>query len=232
LEFQDIVCSPIFDSFRTEHTPEYQQTVAKLEQKQADAAAARAQNIAERAAQKAQELARVAEEQAKQATADRKARLAQNILKAQQVLHDVTQATEDSGYNFDGLDDFFQGIFQPGGNQQMSAKITRYVHSHGAEHARTMFARSAPAKEEYISGELADIYQREGCAIQEILTRNSTTTVTELLKVFSMEQLAAEIQEAAPWLWKALVVLSEPDKSTHRESAGEARRDKGLVRFI
>ncbi|KAJ7929449.1 hypothetical protein B0H13DRAFT_2228509 [Mycena leptocephala] len=190
----------------SQHTPEYQQTAAKLEQKRVDAAAARARNTAEKAAQKAQELAQV-----------------------QQVLHDITQATEDGGYNFDDLDDFFQGVFQPGGDQQMSAKITRYVHSHGAEHARTMFARSAPAKEEYISGELADIYQREGRAIQEILTRNSTTTVTELLKVFSMEQLAAEIQKAAPWLWKVLVVLSEPDKSTRPESAGEARRDKGLV---
>ncbi|KAJ7438253.1 hypothetical protein FB451DRAFT_1344411 [Mycena latifolia] len=92
-----------------------------------------------------------------------------------------------------------------------------------------MFARSTPAKNEYISGELAEIYQREGRAIQGILTRNSTTTVMELLKVFSMEKLAMELEKAAPWLWEALVVVSEPDGSTRRESAGEARRDKGLV---
>jgi hypothetical protein len=94
-----------------------------------------------------------------------------------------------------------------------------------------MFARSESAKEDYISTELVEIYQREGRAIQEILTRSSTTTVMELLKQFSMDQLAAELEEAAPWLWRALVVVSEPDKNTRAERAGESRKHKGLVSF-
>ncbi|KAF8157762.1 hypothetical protein K438DRAFT_2073769, partial [Mycena galopus ATCC 62051] len=44
-----------------------------------------------------------------------------------------------------------------------------------------------------------------------------------------MADLAAELEEAAPWLWRALVVVSEPDNKTRTERAGEARRDKGLV---
>ncbi|KAJ7891095.1 hypothetical protein B0H13DRAFT_1515792, partial [Mycena leptocephala] len=68
--------------------------------------------------------------------------------------------------------------------------------------------------------------QREGRAIQEILTRDSTTTVMELLKQFSMDQLATELEEAAPWLWRALVV---PGRNTRAERVGESRKHKGLV---
>ncbi|KAJ7235273.1 hypothetical protein B0H12DRAFT_1027471 [Mycena haematopus] len=73
------------------------------------------------------------------------------------------------------------------------------------------------------------IFQREGSAIQALLTRGSTTTVTDLLKEFSMDQLAAEIQVKAPYLWTALTVLAEPDQSTRRDADGENRRNKGLV---
>ncbi|KAJ7820388.1 hypothetical protein B0H14DRAFT_3089251 [Mycena olivaceomarginata] len=75
------------------------------------------------------------------------------------------------------MDDFFQGVFRPGGDQYTSRKITAYVQKHGAELARTILARSESAKEDYISTELAEIYQREGRAIQDVLTRNSTTTL-------------------------------------------------------
>ncbi|KAJ7027815.1 hypothetical protein C8F04DRAFT_1008089, partial [Mycena alexandri] len=92
-----------------------------------------------------------------------------------------------------------------------------------------MFMRSKEAKEDFISDELAEIFQHEGRAIQAVLTRGSTTTVTELLKDFSMDQLAEEIQEAAPYLWAALAALAEPDQSTRRDSDGEPRRNKGLV---
>ncbi|KAF8125886.1 hypothetical protein K438DRAFT_1458742, partial [Mycena galopus ATCC 62051] len=136
---------------------------------------------------------------------------------------------EDGGYNFEDANEFFQSVFRSGGDQQVSRKISLFVQKHGAELARTMFARSDSAKADYISTELAEIYQHEGRAIQEILTRNSTTTVMELLKQFSMADLAAELEEAAPWLWRALVMVSEPDNKTRTERAGEARRDKGLV---
>jgi hypothetical protein len=76
-----------------------------------------------------------------------------------------------------------------------------------------MFQRSSEAKEMFILTEMAEIFQREGRAIQVLLTRNSTTTVTDLLKEFSMDQLAAEIEESAPYLWSALAVLTEPDQA-------------------
>ncbi|KAK7034899.1 hypothetical protein R3P38DRAFT_3184341 [Favolaschia claudopus] len=92
-----------------------------------------------------------------------------------------------------------------------------------------MFKRSKEAREEYFLDAFTEIFQREGRAIQAILTRDSTTTVTELLKGFSMEQLAEELEAAAPTLWAALAAISIPNKSTRRAADGENRRDKGLV---
>ncbi|KAJ7448400.1 hypothetical protein FB451DRAFT_1053929 [Mycena latifolia] len=201
----------------------YTKAAAELAKKKEETAARKEKAAQEEAAKKAEAAAQAAAEQLKIAAAEKKVQDTANTIKAQRVIADLTKSTEDGGYNFKDLDEFFQGVFRVGGDQHISANITRYVHGHGADLVRGIFARSAPAKEEYISGELAEIYQREGRAIQDILTRSSTTTVMELLKVFSMAQLAAELEEAAPWLWKALVTLSEP------ESAGEARRDKGLV---
>ncbi|KAJ7232237.1 hypothetical protein C8J57DRAFT_1029722, partial [Mycena rebaudengoi] len=77
--------------------------------------------------------------------------------------------------------------------------------------------------------ELAEIFQREGAAIQEVLTRNSTTSVLELLKSFSMDQLAGELQAVAPTLWEMLVEISVPAASTRSEHLDEPHRDKGLV---
>jgi hypothetical protein len=76
-----------------------------------------------------------------------------------------------------------------------------------------MFQRSPEAKEMFILTEMAEIFQREGRAIQVLLTRNSITTVTDLLKEFSMDQLAAEIEGSAPYLWSALAVLTESDQA-------------------
>ncbi|KAJ7811323.1 hypothetical protein B0H14DRAFT_2606589 [Mycena olivaceomarginata] len=199
----------------------YQQAYTQLTKKKADAAAAQAQAAAAVAAQKAAERAREAEEQARNAAtlaaAAQKEHDAANTVKAQKVLSDVLKSEKEGGHNFEDMDDFFRGVFRPGGDQYTSRKITAYVQKHGAELARTILARSESAKEDYISTELAEIYQREGRAIQDVLTRNSTTT------------LAVGLEEAAPWLWRALVVISEPDKNTRAERAGETRKHKGLV---
>ncbi|KAK7030657.1 hypothetical protein R3P38DRAFT_3266396 [Favolaschia claudopus] len=200
----------------------YQEALAQLTEKKEHA-------VADRAFAAEQKRLMEAEEQAKQAADLRRARDAECTIKAQQVLADVLKPAEDGGYNFVDLEEFFQGVFRPGGDRNASLNISRYVGAHGAELARTMFARSDSAREDYISTELAEIYRHEGRAIQNILTRNSTTSVINLLKEFSMDQLAAELEMAAPWLWRAMVVIAEPDKSTRSERDGESRKHKGLV---
>ncbi|KAJ7137065.1 hypothetical protein C8R44DRAFT_948841 [Mycena epipterygia] len=159
----------------------------------------------ERAAEKAHEqqveadlaAARKAEEQAAIQTAQD----AEDTRRAQEVIRILTTSEENGGFNFTSLEQFFDALWRKGGDAAISAKITKYIQRHGAEHAKGMFKRSKEAKEEYISDALAGIFQREGRAIQAILTRDSTTTVTALLQDFSMDNLAEDIQAAAPhWL--------------------------------
>ncbi|KAJ7434061.1 hypothetical protein FB451DRAFT_1063870 [Mycena latifolia] len=73
-----------------------------------------------------------------------------------------------------------------------------------------MFKHSNSVKDDYISHALVEIFQKEGRAIQSILTRNSTTTVTELLKEFSMDELGEQLEVATLTLWAALAMLSAP----------------------
>ncbi|KAJ7265697.1 hypothetical protein C8J57DRAFT_1620793 [Mycena rebaudengoi] len=69
---------------------------------------------------------RVAKEEEEKAAAEKVALHAQKTRDAQQVLADVTASTEDGGYNFKDLDEFFSAIFRTGGDYQASANLTRY----------------------------------------------------------------------------------------------------------
>ncbi|KAJ7728485.1 hypothetical protein B0H16DRAFT_1330899 [Mycena metata] len=138
--------------------------------------------------------------------AERKAKLeAEETRRAQSFVKRVTDSEANGGFNFKSLDHFFTALWRTGsgGDQQMSRVISKYVKDHGVAHATNMFRRSQEAKEEFISQEMAEIFEREGRAIQALLTRDGTS-ITELLKDFSMEYLAAEIEANAPHLWAAL----------------------------
>ncbi|KAJ6475102.1 hypothetical protein C8R47DRAFT_1053159 [Mycena vitilis] len=200
-----------------------------LEAKSSGRSAAKERLAKERAEAKARERKRAAEEAAKEAAEKQAAVDAENTRRAQEVLRLLTVSEADGGFNFSSLEEFFDALWRKGGDATTSSLITKYVQRHGSEHVKAMFKRSTEAKEEYISDALAEIFQQEGRAIQAILTRDSTTTVTDLLKEFSMDQLAAEIQAKAPHLWAALAVLADPDQSTRRDADGETQRHKGLV---
>ncbi|KAJ7177836.1 hypothetical protein C8R46DRAFT_987802 [Mycena filopes] len=205
---------------------QHEEARAELKRKAEEKAALRTAEKEERRAHQhslaAEKKAR--EDAAKQALVD-----ADNTRRAQEVIRLLTASDADGGFNFRNLEEFFDALWRRGGDANISSIITKYIQRHGAEHARGMFARSEEAKEDFISAELAEIFQQEGRAIQAILTRDSTTTVMELLKDFSMDVLADEIREAAPHLWAALAVLATPDQATRRDSDGEPRRNKGLV---
>ncbi|KAJ6577766.1 hypothetical protein B0H19DRAFT_1337487 [Mycena capillaripes] len=201
---------------------------AELERKAAELVIAKQQMAALHAEAKAREK-RLAEERVAKEAAEIQATLdAEDTRRAQEVMRRILSDGKD-GFNFKSLDHFFKAFWRKGGDATISRIISKYVGDHGSEHAAHMFKRSAKAREDYISKEMVEIFQREGRAIQAILTRDSTTSVTDLLKIFSMEQLAQEIEAKAPCLWDALTVLSEPDQSTRRDDDGENRRNKGLV---
>ncbi|KAJ7779456.1 hypothetical protein DFH07DRAFT_730227, partial [Mycena maculata] len=129
--------------------------------------------------------------------------------------------------------DLFETITAPGGDAQASANVTRFLKSHGKQIVDTVFDR-VPAIgqqcfDERFDKQLERVLQKEGKAIQELLTREQGTSVLELLEEFSMEQLGDELQEVAPTLWRILETTAIPDKTTRREEQGEARRQKRLV---
>ncbi|KAJ7149729.1 hypothetical protein C8R46DRAFT_1309677 [Mycena filopes] len=205
---------------------DHEEARAELKRKAEEKAAWR---TAEKEERRAHQRSLAAEKKAREDTAKQALVDADNTRRAQEVIRLLTASDADGGFNFRNLEEFFDALWRRGGDANISSIITKYIQRHGAEHARGMFARSEEAKEDFISAELAEIFQQEGRAIQAILTRDSTTTVMELLKDFSMDVLADEIREAAPHLWAALAVLATPDQATRRDSDGEPRRNKGLV---
>ncbi|KAF7289742.1 hypothetical protein MIND_01347800 [Mycena indigotica] len=154
---------------------------------------------------------------------------ASETLKAHGVVKQILGDPEDGGFGFGSLKQFFDALWRPGGDRATSSLLSKYVEKHGADHARNMFRRSNQARDDYISEELAKILQKEGRAIQALLTREWTTSVTDLLQQFSMEDLTVQLEQVAPTLWETLGLVSTPDQSTRRQSSGDNRRDKSLV---
>ncbi|KAK7018609.1 hypothetical protein R3P38DRAFT_3200988 [Favolaschia claudopus] len=174
------------------------EAMKKLETKTFTAAAHRLRSKQARLDAKKRERKLAADRRAKEAAEQQVARDAAKTIRAQQILDLITAPEDEGGFNFESLSEFFDAVWRPGGDGIISSKITKYIQSHGAQHAAAMFKRSKEARTEYLSDAFAEIFQREGRAIQAILTRDSTTTVTDLLKDFSMDQLAEELEAAAP----------------------------------
>ncbi|KAJ7705744.1 hypothetical protein B0H16DRAFT_1901711 [Mycena metata] len=116
--------------------------------------------------------------------------------------------------------------------QDFFNKITKQERR-GAELFREIVERVPEVGEEFVDKEfdakLEKVLQAEGLAIQELLSRHWTTSVTELLKEFDMEQLGQQLQGIAPTLWKILERVSIPSQETRRMSDGASRREKTLI---
>ncbi|KAF7378269.1 hypothetical protein MSAN_00252300 [Mycena sanguinolenta] len=213
----------------TPHTRRLKRTVQKLrssnrspDKRMVSAAELELENKAAAKKQKALLEAEAKErervQQAAKEAAESKARLEEDeTRRAQGVIKRITASEADGGFNFKNLDQFFTALWRTGsgGDQYISKIITTY--------------RSPETKQNFISQEMAKIFEREGRAIQALLTRDWTTSIMDLLKNFSMDQLATELEANAPYLWAALAVLADPDQATRREADGENRRNKGLV---
>ncbi|KAJ7891094.1 hypothetical protein B0H13DRAFT_2340674 [Mycena leptocephala] len=101
-------------SHDTPSRQEYQQAMTELSKKKADAVMARA-NAA--ATQKAEKEAKDSEEHAQKFAVEQKFKLCDtvNTVKAQRILADLIKPTEEGGYSFKDLNEFFQSAFRPGG---------------------------------------------------------------------------------------------------------------------
>ncbi|KAJ7772145.1 hypothetical protein DFH07DRAFT_866360 [Mycena maculata] len=147
----------------------------------------------------------------------------------------MTTPEEEGGAGFGSMGDFVQSLFATdcGGNTQISANLTRYLKNHGVELLNQIIDRAPEVGEEFLDekfdARLEKLLRAEGKAIQQLLSCDWTTSVTELLKEFSMEQLGDQLQEVAPTLWRILERVSTPSKETRREHEGASRREKTLV---
>ncbi|KAJ7701064.1 hypothetical protein B0H16DRAFT_1834246 [Mycena metata] len=161
------------------------------------------------------------------------AETARKRAKAEEFLAQMTAAEEEGGVGFSSLMELFTTITAPGGDTQASANVTRFFKSHGRQIVDTIFERVPAIGQEFLDEkfdeQLERVLQKEGKAIQELLTREQGTSILELLEEFSMEQLGDQLQEVAPTLWRILETTAVPDKTTRREEKGEARRQKRLV---
>ncbi|KAK7012488.1 hypothetical protein R3P38DRAFT_3324118 [Favolaschia claudopus] len=205
---------------------------AEKEQMQADVLKLRR---AREAQQKRELRAEVAEVRRQEFEAAIEAKEERDHLRAQQHFAKITAPVEDGGAGFEDLSTFFDSLFASGrgGDAQMSANLTRFLKTHGEHVLQLIVERVPEVGQQFLDKELdkklEEVLKAEGEAIQSHLTREWTTSITELLKEFSMEKLGEELQEVAPTLWRILQQVSTPDKETRRESAGTSRREKSLV---
>ncbi|KAJ7677233.1 hypothetical protein B0H17DRAFT_1139740 [Mycena rosella] len=97
---------------------------------------------------------------------------------------------------------------------------------HGKDVIQAIVDRVPAVGEEFIDqefdGKLDKVLQAEGAAIQKLLSRDWTVDVMTLLQEFSMEELAQQLIEVAPTLWRILETVSTASASTRRKSQVEA----------
>lgn len=185
-----------------------------------------------RKAKEAAEKARLLEEaRLLQVEKARAAAELDDTVEAQKVWKSITDKGKD-GHGFDSMQHFLDALFRPGGDIVVAASIGRYFAAHSAETATRMFEKAPKQKKVFMEDALSKVFEKEGLAIQKLLTRDSETSVTNLLNTFSMEKWSTELQSVAPNLWSALGDAATTNESTRRESLGESRRqkDKDLVR--
>ncbi|KAL0058466.1 hypothetical protein AAF712_014852 [Marasmius tenuissimus] len=80
----------------------------------------------------------------------------------------------------------------------------QFFDNHGADIAAKIFNRSEGSWEKFCKGYLSEVVQQEGLRLQKILTRAKATKMGDLISHFSLQQLEADFEEAAPTLWAVL----------------------------
>ncbi|KII91476.1 hypothetical protein PLICRDRAFT_156573 [Plicaturopsis crispa FD-325 SS-3] len=138
----------------------------------------------------------------------------------------MSLSEDQGGFGYESFNEFMQSLWLSDKDYpQFSANMTRWARDHGAEFASPMFERAPEAGDKFALERVLSMVQEEGKAIQEYLTRSTSTSIMTLLKTFSMDKLAIELQAIAPTLWEVLVqTVSTP--------GSEKRRKKSLVSVL
>ncbi|KAJ3912762.1 hypothetical protein F5877DRAFT_53531 [Lentinula edodes] len=146
----------------------------------------------------------------------------EEVNKAHHLFNSITQPKEEGGLGFRSMKHFADRLFGTGDNAQIKANITRWCNTQGSDFASRVFERSSSAFENFLlNSTFGTQLQKEGQAIQQLLSRPTHTSMTELLKSFSMQDLGKDLEKAAPTLWGVLTSVSSRE--------GQPKREKELV---
>ncbi|KAK0435753.1 hypothetical protein EV421DRAFT_1716489 [Armillaria borealis] len=141
------------------------------------------------------------------------------------VKENICTPQDRGGAGFKNIGHFMASLMGPTLDTQTAANRTRWARDYGLDYMHSI-ARLAPqAEEEFFSDVLRRTFEREGQAIQKMMTRQWTTKILDLLQSFSMDELANEFQAAAPTIWDALTSAS----TTAAYENEQVQRDKSLV---
>ncbi|KAJ3963651.1 hypothetical protein EV361DRAFT_813156, partial [Lentinula raphanica] len=140
--------------------------------------------------------------------------------RAQKLFHSITSSRDNGGFGFRSMNHFADRLFGTGSLPQMKANITRWCKGQGSDFASAIFNRSPDAFQKFLgSSQFRALLQKEGEAIQKLLSRSPRVSMRELLAEFSMTDLSRNVKEAAPILWEVLTSISSREgKSQHDEN--------------
>ncbi|KAK6971843.1 hypothetical protein R3P38DRAFT_2586378, partial [Favolaschia claudopus] len=142
--------------------------------------------------------------------------------KLQNTVHGFVRDTMKGGTSLREILDAMFSINQD--DPQITGVFSRFFRAHGANLMQKVAERAPEEGDLFATQQIADLVEREGKIIQNLLTRESGTKVSELLSSFNMRGLADELRAAAPTMWGILVAVS-----TATDDEGESkRRDPSL----
>ncbi len=147
--------------------------------------------------------------------------------RAYNVLEMISTPQSAGGFGFSSMSQFFDSLrsSEAPSSQQTEAKLSRFAKNRAEEATQFLWSRAPEAKEKILSEEIAKRLAQEGKAIQHHLTCDNLTSISDLLKEFSMEGLIRDLEAIAPTLWQCLHAVAE---NPALRAEGK-QRDKDLV---
>ncbi|KAJ3729395.1 hypothetical protein C8R42DRAFT_742175 [Lentinula raphanica] len=155
------------------------------------------------------------------------AREAKRIERKERAYNVIRHITSSDGANFRSLGEFFEALTDSDtpSDQQVEAKLTRFSQSKGCDLTRFVWKRAPEVADVILSEEIQRVLAKEGQAIQELLTRENSTKMSDLLIQFSISTLIESLKKEAPVLWESLEAIA----TNSGRRTEETQRDMELV---
>ncbi|KAK7019707.1 hypothetical protein VNI00_017984 [Paramarasmius palmivorus] len=179
-----------------------------------------------RAAEEADRKMKAAEELKAKKDAEKEARreakLKEDTNLAHQVLRRITASRDEEGFGFDSLIHFFESALDlegRGDDSQSRATMSRFLQGQAANLASLIFQRAPDDQlDVFLQGaEVRKKLEKEGQAIQELLSRKQGTKIHDLLDEFNLEALEKDLRRDAPLMWSILTDVSGEDGSRRKK---------------